>query len=79
MGPGSYTRTNAEICLLGVSKNTQAKDFVKSHSVRQIVISPLREHSRKPDEVRDKIKELTGNDKSYIELFARESTEGWDV
>lgn len=79
MGPGSYTRTNAEICLLGVSKNTQAKDFVKSHSVRQIVISPLREHSRKPDEVRDRIKELIGNDKSCIELFARESTEGWDV
>ena len=79
MGAGSYTRTNAEICLLGVSENTQAKDFVKSHSVRQIVISPLREHSRKPDEVRDRIKQLVGPDNSCIELFAREGSTGWDV
>jgi len=60
MGGGSYTRANAEVCLLGVSKNTKAKRFVASHSVRQIIITPVRQHSQKPAEARDRIRELTG-------------------
>ena len=79
MGGGSYTRANAEVCLLGVSKNTKAKRFVASHSVRQIIITPVRQHSQKPAEARDRIRELTGGDQSYIELFARNTTPGWDV
>ena len=79
MGGGSYTRANAEVCLLGVSKNTKAKRFVASHSVRQIIITPVRQHSQKPAEARDRIRELTGGDHSYIELFARNTTPGWDV
>ena len=39
----------------------------------------LREHSQKPDIVRDKIRELMGVKQSYIELFARSTTPGWDV
>ena len=35
------------------------------------------EHSKKPDIVRDKIVELVG-DLPRIELFARETAEGWD-
>ena len=34
-------------------------------------------HSAKPDEVRDRIIQLTGNI-SKIELFAREKVPGWD-
>ena len=49
-----------------------------SKSVYQAVLAPQREHSRKPDEVRDRIVELMG-DLPRIELFAREKTEGWDV
>ena len=37
-----------------------------------------REHSRKPDEAREKIVTLAGN-LPRIELFAREATPGWDV
>ena len=36
------------------------------------------EHSKKPDEVRNRIVELCG-DLPRIELFAREKTSGWDV
>lgn len=79
MGGGSYTRSNAEVCLLGVSKNTKAKRLVASHSVRQIIIAPVRQHSQKPAEARDRIRELMGWDHSYIELFARNTTPGWDV
>ena len=35
------------------------------------------QHSKKPDEIRDRIVELCG-DLPRIELLARETTEGWD-
>lgn len=79
MGGGSYTRANAEVCLLGVSKNTKTKRVVASHSVRQIIVAPVQHHSQKPAEARSRIRELTGEDHSYIELFARNTTPGWDV
>jgi len=42
-----------------------------------VILSPLREHSRKPDEVREMIVELLG-DLPRIELFARQTVKGWD-
>jgi N6-adenosine-specific RNA methylase IME4 len=76
LGLGNYTRANAEICLLG----TRGKPLPRmSHKVRQVVISPVREHSRKPDEVRDRIVELFG-DVPRLEMFARGAPpEGWDA
>lgn len=73
-GMGAWTRSNSEICLLG----TKGKIARISARVRQVIISERREHSRKPDEVRDRIVELMGN-RSRIELFARQKNEGWDV
>lgn len=73
-GMGNWTRANAEVCLLGLKGNLKRK----SNKVAQVVMSPLREHSRKPDEIRDKIVELVG-DLPRIELFARQKTKGWDV
>lgn len=49
-----------------------------SKSVHQVYDARVREHSRKPDEVRDKIVELMG-DLPRIELFARQTAEGWDA
>ena len=74
---GAYTRANAEVCLLAISKNTKAKQIVKSNAVHQIVESPVEKHSKKPDIVRKKIVQLLG-DVPRIELFARETVEGWD-
>ena len=73
MGQGRWTRQNAEICLLA----TKGSPKRLSAKVRQIVYSEIREHSRKPDRVRDDIIELVG-DLSKIELFARQVIEGWD-
>ena len=72
---GYWTRSNAEICVLA----TRGKDYPRriNKGVSQIIISPQREHSRKPDIVRQKIIELVG-DLPRIELFARERIEGWD-
>lgn len=74
VGMGYYTRGNNEICLLATKGKPLKR---KSKSVKQIVISKIREHSRKPDEVRDRIVELFG-DLPRIELFARQHIDGWD-
>ena len=46
--------------------------------MHQFLISPLRGHSQKPDEAREKIVELLG-DLPRLELFARSKADGWDV
>jgi N6-adenosine-specific RNA methylase IME4 len=73
-GMGYYTRANAELCLLATKGKILNR---KSHSVHQIIESKLREHSRKPDEARERIVELFG-DIPRIELFARQYADGWD-
>ena len=76
-GMGQYTRANAEVCLLGTSKSVKASKCIKSHRVHQIIESPVEQHSKKPDETRQRIIELLG-DIPRIELFARQQVEGWD-
>lgn len=73
-GVGYYTKSNLEVCLFG----TKGKIKPITNSISQVIIAPRREHSRKPDEVRDKIVELIG-DLPRIELFARERIDGWDA
>jgi len=72
-GLGYYTRSNNEICLLA----TKGKPKRISSSVHQVVLDKIREHSRKPDCVRDRIVQLCG-DLPRIELFARQRVDGWD-
>lgn len=72
-GMGNWTRANAELCLLGV-KGKPKREAANVHSV---VMSPIEKHSKKPDEVRERIVELCG-DVPRIELFARETADGWD-
>lgn len=73
-GLGRWTRGNTEPCLIAI----RGKPRRISAAVSQLIISPVRDHSRKPDEVRDKIVELMG-DLPRVELFARERTPGWDA
>jgi N6-adenosine-specific RNA methylase IME4 len=72
MGTGYYTRANPEMCLLATKGKPLQR---KSKSVRQLMVSPLREHSRKPDEIYDRIEELF--DGPYLEIFARTRRSGW--
>ena len=73
-GVGMWTRKNPEMCLLA----TRGKPKRLSASVRQPQRHLVREHSRKPDEIREAIVTLCG-DLPRIELFARTAKEGWDV
>lgn len=72
-GLGRWTRGNTEPCLIAV----KGKPKRISASVGQLILSPLRKHSQKPDEVRDRIVDLMG-DLPRIELFARHTAPGWD-
>lgn len=76
VGMGHWTRANAEQCTIW----TRGKKYPRRvrADVEQIVFAPLREHSRKPDEVRDRIVRLMG-DVPRIELFARGRYDGWAV
>jgi hypothetical protein len=75
MGLGYHTRSGSEQCWLATrGKGYQRQS--KSKNIEQVVFAPLREHSRKPDEVAHRIDRLVG-DVPRIELFARERRPGW--
>lgn len=74
-GIGFYTKSNCEVCLIGV-KGKPGK-LIKSNKVSSCIISARREHSKKPDEARERIEQLVGQ-VPKIELFARQEVEGWD-
>lgn len=74
-GIGFYTKSNCEVCLIGIKG--KPGQLIKSNNVSSCIISERREHSRKPDEARERIEELVG-DVPKIELFARQAYENWD-
>ena len=73
-GMGYWTRANAEICILA----TKGRPKRMSAGVHQVIMSHIEEHSKKPQEARDRIITLMG-DVPRLEMFARQKTEGWDV
>tara|TARA_Y100000034_G_scaffold80282_1_gene96328 strand:+ start:161 stop:577 length:417 start_codon:yes stop_codon:yes gene_type:complete len=72
MGMGYWTRSNPEMCLLATRGRPQRIE----KGVRQLIIAPRREHSRKPDEVYGLIERLVPG--PYLEIFARHMHPGWD-
>ena len=71
-GMGHWSRANSEPCLMGV----RGKPHARSHGVHSVVHAPRGGHSRKPTEVRDRIRALT--DAPRAELFLRGPTgPGW--
>lgn len=69
---GYWSRKQCESCLLF----TRGKPKRLNADVRQVIASPIREHSRKPDETYGRIERLVAG--PYIELFARRYQPGWD-
>jgi N6-adenosine-specific RNA methylase IME4 len=70
-GNGLTTRKNAEFCVLGKRGRS-----VREHAdVRELIVAARREHSRKPDEVFERIERYTSG--PYLEMFARETRPGW--
>lgn len=72
IGTGYWTRANSECCLLA----TRGQPKRKHADVRQAIIEPPREHSRKPDCIYERVERLVAG--PYLELFARSTRRGWD-
>lgn len=73
MGCGYYTRANPEMCLLATRGSPGGP---ADRGIRQLQEWPVREHSRKPDEIRTAI-EIMYPDCQRLEMFARTAKEGW--
>jgi N6-adenosine-specific RNA methylase IME4 len=71
LGMGYWSRANPEDCWLA----TRGKPKRLYADVRQLIVAPLMEHSRKPDEWLARSERLV--DGPYIELNARRSRSGW--
>lgn len=73
MSMGYYSRKQLESCWLF----TRGKGLaVLDHSVRQLIIEPPREHSRKPAEAAHRLERLFG-DVPRLEMFCRTPRAGW--
>jgi len=73
-GRGYWTHSNAEPCLLA----TRGQPQRVGTGVSSLIVSPRREHSRKPDEVRECIVRIAG-DVPRAELFARQRAPDWSA
>lgn len=72
-GTGYTFRSAAEFFLVG----TRGNPPVRSKSIRNLIVAPVREHSRKPAQMHEACESLF--DGPYLELFAREPRPGWTV
>jgi N6-adenosine-specific RNA methylase IME4 len=71
VGMGYYTRSNSEVCLLGI----KGSPLRLATDVHEVVMAPAGEHSAKPEEVRHRIERLFEG--PYLELYARAEVPGW--
>ncbi len=74
-GTGSYFRGQHELLLLAVKGNVSCP--LEENRPSSVLIADVEEHSKKPDNIRDLIKKMYPN-RQYLELFAREKTDGWE-
>ena len=76
VNPGYYTMSQVELCLIG--KKGRIPQPRGARNIRQLVREERGLHSAKPAEVRKRIEQMFPTQKK-IELFARDTTPGWDV
>lgn len=76
VNPGYYTMSQCELCLVGKKGNIPKNRGARN--VRQFLSQERTKHSKKPDEIRDRISQMFPTH-TKVELFARTKTEGWDV
>ncbi|MBY6244171.1 MT-A70 family methyltransferase [Methylosinus sp. Sm6] len=72
-GTGYWFRSAAELFLVGAIGAPR----IMSHSERNLIVAPVREHSRKPDEMHEMLERMFPRVRK-LEMFARRSRPGWD-
>lgn len=75
--PGYYTMSECEICIVGKKKKGKIPQPRGARNIRQFLSKKRGRHSEKPAEIRQRIEQMFPAHKR-IELFARESVDGWD-
>jgi N6-adenosine-specific RNA methylase IME4 len=73
VGLGRTTRKSCEFVLLGRTGNARRV----SKKVRELILAPVREHSRKPAQLHERIEQYCEG--PYLELFGREQRPNWTV
>jgi N6-adenosine-specific RNA methylase IME4 len=72
-GTGRLLRSAAEFFLIG----TRGRPKPESRSERNLIVAPVREHSRKPDQAYEMLERMFPA-RPRCELFARSVRPGWD-
>lgn len=72
-GTGFIFRSASEVLLVGTRGNPKWM----SKSVRNLWVAPVREHSRKPDQVAEDIERMIDGPK--LEMFCRTHRQGWSA
>ena len=75
---GHYTLTSCEYVLLFKRKGGKIPKPRGSRKEKQFLEEPVREHSRKPDEIRKRITCMFPEQRK-VELFGRCCVQGWDT
>ena len=76
VNPSFYSMSQCELCLIG--KKGKIPKPRGARNVRQYIEHEREKHSKKPDEVRRRIEQMFPEQRK-IELFARDTNDGWDV
>lgn len=74
MGLGHTTRQNAEYVIEARRGDPPER---RSKSIRQIIVEPAREHSRKPEKFYERAEAYSTG--PFLELFGRQRRAGWTV
>ena len=74
--PSYYFGANTELLLLGIKGKNKGKFRPERKLLGQVILSELREHSRKPDESYEKI-DLAYPNLTKVEFFSRFNRDGW--
>jgi N6-adenosine-specific RNA methylase IME4 len=75
--PPTFTKSNAELLLMGTTCKTGRPYKIETYTEPQIVLAPRGKHSAKPEVFQDSIERVIGSDKRKLELFARRQRDGW--
>lgn len=72
-GTGYVLRGASEFFVIG----KMGHPVERSKSIRNLIVAPVRDHSRKPDQIYSNIEALW--DGPYIDIFGRQQRPGWTV
>lgn len=74
--PSYYFGANTELLLIGIKGKNNGKFKPEKKLIGQVIMSELRQHSRKPDECYERI-DLAYPNLNKVEFFSRFNREGW--